>query len=243
MARGKYIAVEGPIGVGKTSLARMLATEFQARTIFEQKVMVALARGDLAGARQILHAAPAGIDSTELIAYFATFEDLWWVLDDAQQRRLLTLPASAFDDDRATWGLVRAQVYHLRGQTALAKAYADSAATAFASIVRDAPTDGQSHVLLGLALAYAGRGSEAVEHGRRGVELQPISKDAYLGPYLQLQLARMHLLSGHADEALDLLEPLVEIPNTLSRGWLRIDPTWDALREHPRFRKLVEGTA
>jgi deoxyadenosine/deoxycytidine kinase len=36
MARGKYIAVEGPIGVGKTSLARMLATEFQARTIFEQ---------------------------------------------------------------------------------------------------------------------------------------------------------------------------------------------------------------
>jgi deoxyguanosine kinase len=36
MARMKYIVVEGPIGVGKTSLARILANEFQARTVFEQ---------------------------------------------------------------------------------------------------------------------------------------------------------------------------------------------------------------
>ena len=32
----KYIVVEGPIGVGKTSLARTLAGEFQARTVFER---------------------------------------------------------------------------------------------------------------------------------------------------------------------------------------------------------------
>ena len=35
MARAKYIVVEGPIGVGKSSLAKILAAEFQARTIFE----------------------------------------------------------------------------------------------------------------------------------------------------------------------------------------------------------------
>ena len=35
MASKKYIVVEGPIGVGKTSLAKMLAAEFQAGTIFE----------------------------------------------------------------------------------------------------------------------------------------------------------------------------------------------------------------
>jgi len=32
----KYIVVEGPIGVGKSSLAKILANEFQARTIFER---------------------------------------------------------------------------------------------------------------------------------------------------------------------------------------------------------------
>ncbi len=34
--RGRYIAVEGPIGVGKTSLARLLANEFKARLVLEE---------------------------------------------------------------------------------------------------------------------------------------------------------------------------------------------------------------
>jgi deoxyguanosine kinase len=36
MARAKYIVVEGPIGVGKSSLAKILANEFHARTVFER---------------------------------------------------------------------------------------------------------------------------------------------------------------------------------------------------------------
>ena len=36
MAKDKYIVVEGPIGVGKTSLAKILASDFQARTVFER---------------------------------------------------------------------------------------------------------------------------------------------------------------------------------------------------------------
>lgn len=32
----RYIVVEGPIGVGKTTLARLLAAEFEARTVLEQ---------------------------------------------------------------------------------------------------------------------------------------------------------------------------------------------------------------
>lgn len=35
-AAGRYIAVEGPIGVGKTALARRLATEFGSRLLLEQ---------------------------------------------------------------------------------------------------------------------------------------------------------------------------------------------------------------
>ena len=34
-----------------------------------------------------------------------------------------------------------------------------------------------------------------------------------------------------------------ESPFYLSPGWLRLDPAFDALRNNPRFRKLVEGTA
>jgi deoxyadenosine/deoxycytidine kinase len=36
MKGGRYIVVEGPIGVGKTTLARALGTEFDSRVVFEQ---------------------------------------------------------------------------------------------------------------------------------------------------------------------------------------------------------------
>jgi hypothetical protein len=42
---------------------------------------------------------------------------------------------------------------------------------------------------------------------------------------------------------MDQLEPLLRIPFYLSPGWLRVDPTFDPLRNHPRFKKLVDGTA
>jgi hypothetical protein len=69
------------------------------------------------------------------------------------------------------------------------------------------------------------------------------SKDAYDGPYLQLQLVRIYLLVGEPEKALDRLEPLLRVPFYLSPAWLKIDPTFDSVRENPRFRRLVEGTA
>src|SRR5206468_8431516 len=40
-------------------------------------------------------------------------------------------PPVAFDGDRGTWGIVRAQTYQLRGNQALTRVYADSARLAF----------------------------------------------------------------------------------------------------------------
>jgi hypothetical protein len=82
-----------------------------------------------------------------------------------------------------------------------------------------------------------------VRDGKRGVELLPISRDSYFGPYIQLQLVRIYLQVGEPETALDLLEPLLRVPFYLSPGWLRIDPTFDPLRKNPRFQKLLGGTA
>jgi hypothetical protein len=93
-----------------------------------------------------------------------------------------------------------------------------------------------------VALAYLGRKAEAIQEGTRGLELMPIDRDGYFGPYVQLQLARIYTLLGEPEPALDLLEPLLRVPFYLSPGWLRIDPTFDPLRGNRRFQALVAGT-
>jgi TolB-like protein/Flp pilus assembly protein TadD len=212
-------------------------------TIIHQGAMLALAQGDLARAQRIAREVPAGVDPAEQAVQFARFEELAWLLSDAQQRHLLTLPPSAFEGDRSNWSLVRTQLHALRGETALARAYADSARLAYEETLRTAPDEAQQYALLGFALAYLGRMNDAIRAGERGAELLPISRDAYIGPYIQFLLARVHMMAGNHDKAVELLAPLVDVPNNLSRAWLRVDPTFDPLRKHPGFQRLVAGTS
>jgi serine/threonine-protein kinase len=162
------------------------------------------------------------------------------VLDDAQQRLLLRLPPGPFDDDRQTWGLALAGTFALRGDSARARAYADSAVIAGEAYLREAPDNAQLHVLQGTALGYMGRKAAAIREGQLAVRLTPVSRDAYRAPYIQHQLARIYLLVGEPERAIDMLEPLLRMPYMLSPGWLRVDPTFDALRGNPRFQRLVE---
>ena len=60
-------------------------------------------------------------------------------------------------------------------------------------------------------------------------------------PYATLQLVRIHILLGEYEPALDLLEPLLEVPFYLTPGWLSIDPMFDPLRGHPKFQDLIES--
>jgi TolB-like protein/Flp pilus assembly protein TadD len=209
---------------------------------YQGKAMVYLAQGDLAGARAVLRSVPKEVEPTNLVAGVATFWDLYWVLDEGQQRLLLRLTPTAFDDSRGAWGLALAGTYALRGDSARARVYADSARVAYAEQLRATPQDAQLHTLHGVALAYLGRTAEAIQEGERGLALLPISKDAYSGPYNQHQLARIYLLVGEPEQALDRLEPLLKIPYYLSPGWLKIDPTFDPLRGNPRFERLVDSS-
>jgi hypothetical protein len=125
---------------------------------------------------------------------------------------------------------------------AKARVYADSSRVARQQQLQAFPQDANGHAFVGLALAYLGQKAAAVREGQRGVALLPISRDAYIGPYLQHQLARIYLLVGEPEKALDQLEPLLKIPYVLTPGWLKIDPNFATLRGNPRFERLVNGT-
>ncbi len=209
-------------------------------SLIQQEAMVFLGKGDLAGARAALKAAPKDVEPTALVVFLAQYWDLVWVLDEGQQDLLLRLTPGAFDDDRGSWAICLAQAYAVRGDAPNARASAEEARKAIEKLLRETPDDPQRHVSLGLALAYLGRKDEAIPEGQRGVALVPVAKDAYLGPYVQHQLVRIYMLVGEPEMALDHLEPLLRIPYYVSRDWLRIDPNFDPLRKNPRFQRLVE---
>ncbi|MEP6769970.1 MAG: hypothetical protein ABJC61_14955 [Acidobacteriota bacterium] len=112
---------------------------------------------------------------------------------------------------------------------------------AFEEQLRQTPHDDQRHLFLGLALAYLGRKEDALREAERESVSHSLARDAYSGPYDEHQRARIYMLVGEPEKALDKLEPLLKVPYFLTPGWLRIDPNFDSLRNNPRFQRLVAG--
>jgi non-specific serine/threonine protein kinase len=102
------------------------------------------------------------------------------------------------------------------------------------------PDDPRIHSAIGLAYARLGRAEEALRAGERAVELCPLEDEVYHCGMFTLWRAKIQAWAGSHDDALDSIEALLAVPSEVSVGMLRIDPDWDPLREHPRFRKLLE---
>lgn len=210
--------------------------------LIEQRAISELQAGDLPTAHRVLTGSSPQVDQRALIAFTAEYSDLGWTLDSAQEATLLAMRPDMFDSDTATWAAVLAQQYYLRGDSLRMRAYADTAVKYFTAQVQLTPLDDQRHTFRGLTLAYLGRFDEAIAEGKRGVALRSVDRDALYGPYAIHQMARIYILAGQQDHAIDLLEQLFKKPYYLTPAWLRIDPTFKPLRGNPRFEKLTEAT-
>lgn len=102
------------------------------------------------------------------------------------------------------------------------------------------PNDHRIHGSLGLVYAALGLKDRAILHGKKGVDLCPPSKEAVIGPSRVEDLAQMYTLVGEHEEAINQIECLLSIPGWLSAPMFRLDPRWDPLRDHPRFKALLK---
>jgi serine/threonine-protein kinase len=161
---------------------------------------------------------------------------------DAASRIAAELPEKKSLDDgyelgRSFWVGLAAR---LKADMATAQAAFTTARRDQEEIVRGQPEDGQA--LLGLAMidAELGRKQEAIQEGKRGLELvQGVFERPDAIAYFALMCARI----GERDLAIKQLDIVAGKPNGPPYGWLRLSPLWDPIRGDPRFEKIVASLA
>jgi tetratricopeptide (TPR) repeat protein len=136
-----------------------------------------------------------------------------------------------------------------RGDAALAQRLFEKVKPIFEAEVRDHPDDARRHAYLGWLNACLGRKEDAIREARRGVELEPESRDAYHGALIASNLALVYARTGEAEQAITLIERLLSAPGSpeygslasMTQAELRLGWQWDPLRSNPRFQKLLAG--
>ena len=136
--------------------------------------------------------------------------------------------------------LFLAQIYRLMKNKKSEFAYYDSARVTLEKRINDYPNDARLHSSLGIAYAGLGEKDKAIKQGKLGVELLPVSKEAWNGYYREMELAQIYTMTGEYDLAIDKLDYLLSIPGELSVPYIKINPVWKPLFNHPRFLKVIE---
>ncbi len=199
--------------------------------------------GDMATARRLLQSVkptdPAGIYSPALA--FAQIE-MFERRPDQAIAILEAAPDSAFYSqfDYYPKSLALALAYDMKGDAPAARKHYEAALRAIdVGLNGKLPNDPRLYAARGLAYSGLGRKQEAIAAGIRATQIMPMEMEAWRGSRLLADLALIYARTGEADQAIDILERLLKIPTDVGTGALRADPSWDSLRKHPRFAKLV----
>jgi TolB-like protein/Flp pilus assembly protein TadD len=203
-------------------------------------------KGDLRFAENELSSLPPGADPDGrltsarvwLCLLQRKFSDALQVLQQFRGETLANFSNAACPKD-----FLEGVLYLNVGDKVKARAAFERARVVSEQLLRESPDDAARHAQYGAILARLDQKQEAINEGKRAVELLPESQDAFDGPLVTASLAEIYTWVGEHDEAFRLLDHLLRIPNGLVIPMLKLDPAWDPLRKDPRFQALIDKYA
>jgi TolB-like protein/Tfp pilus assembly protein PilF len=124
-----------------------------------------------------------------------------------------------------------------------ARAAFEKARGAIEEQLKRSPDVADLHIQLAKVLAQLNQRDSALAEARRASELQPESKDAFGGPEITEGVAQVYAMLGENGRAIEILEELLSRPSAVTVQGLKINPTWDPLRNDPGFQALLSKYA
>jgi adenylate cyclase len=97
------------------------------------------------------------------------------------------------------------------------------------------PDDTRAMTMGSGAWVYAGEPEKAIEWVERALAEDP--NDVAVLHNAACTFASL----GEVERALDTLERRIRISTTINRGWIEHDPDFASIRDHPRFKALLDG--
>jgi len=198
-------------------------------------------KGNTQEARALIKTLPPSRWSDYFWIFFETADKNWKAVQD----KLDSLSSDNFEVFALCYfnkDLAYALVSNAQKEFSEMRSHAELARATLEKFSSNNPNDPRYQSALGLAYAYLGRKDEAIAEGSQAVNLYPVSKDALKGPSFVVNLAQIFVIVGEDEKAIERLEYLMSIPAGyyISINSLRKDPAWDPLRDHPRFKQLIE---
>jgi TolB-like protein len=102
------------------------------------------------------------------------------------------------------------------------------------------PDVAKLRIQLAKTLAFLSEKDSAMAEAQRARELQPESRDAFEGPAITEGVAQVFAILGAKDQAIEILDGLLNRPSYVTVQGLKVNPVWDSLRNDLRFQALID---
>jgi TolB-like protein/predicted Zn-dependent protease len=164
------------------------------------------------------------------------------------QTRVTQYPFGA-ELEKGAFTVFLAVAQHVARDSAGAKITAEQARKILEPLCRDQPDNDFAATCLSQAYAVLGDKNSALKEAERAIALKPSAQYGASSPGLNENLALVRTIIGEHTGAVSILAPLLDVPYSSSSSLygtpitpalLKLDPTWDPLREDSAFRKLYE---
>jgi non-specific serine/threonine protein kinase len=138
-----------------------------------------------------------------------------------------------------TGSLLMAQLFSMLGESDKARGAFRIALDQITKALDGTPDDHRLHLALSQICAGLNEKEGAITSGLKAVALCPIDRDAILGAITLYDMAVVYATIGEPERACDELEQVLHRTSVFSRHNVRLDPAFDPLRDHPRYKSLM----